>query len=279
MSDWFATLQRLAPQHGLSRLLGKAAASEQAWLKDAIIRPFANHYGVDLNEAERSNPGEYKSFNDFFTRSLKADARPLADAADALLCPADGVISQAGQIEAGTLLQAKGHRYDIRQLAGALADGLQEGDFFTVYLSPRDYHRVHMPLAGELRATLAVPGALFSVNGSTEASIPGLFCRNERLVCRFETAVGPMLVVLVGAMIVASIETVWDAPQSPYRREQQDQFAAGAVQLDRGAEMGRFLLGSTVICCVPKGAVNLRALAAGDGVRMGESLGSLAGQG
>ena len=273
MGQLFTSLQKMAPQHGLSRIAGRIAASEQPWLKRLFIEQFARVYNVTLREAERDSLDDYRSFNDFFTRALKSGARPLAEETSTIVCPADGAVSQLSDIEDDRLLQAKGHSYTLTNLAGALAEGFTNGTFCTIYLAPSDYHRVHLPYAGTLEASLAIPGSLFSVNGSTEQAIPGLFARNERLVCRFATDFGPMLVVLVGAMIVASIETVWSGPASPYRTEVQTDY-----QLDyrRGDEIGRFLLGSTVICCFPAGAVALdEALSTGSQVRMGKRLGQV----
>jgi phosphatidylserine decarboxylase len=273
MSSMFTTLQKLAPQHALSRLAGRVASSESRRLKSLLIEQFAKVYNVNLDEAERKDFNQYHSFNDFFTRSLEPGARPLADAADTLVCPADGAISQAGKIEGGQLIQAKGHTYSLTSLAGSLGEGLSDGDFCTIYLAPRDYHRVHLPFDGTLTATLAIPGALFSVNANTEANIVGLFARNERLVCRFETHFGPMLVILVGAMIVASIATDWEGPHSPYQHEDLSHYH---LVYERGDEIGRFLLGSTVICCFPPGAVALgKDIRAGLSVKMGQALGQV----
>lgn len=267
----FAALQRLLPQHGLSRLIGSAAASEQRWLSQLIIRRFVAHYGVDLSEAERTRPEQYRSFNDFFTRALRADARPLAEDPSAVLCPADGSVSQLGTLDGDRLLQAKGTRYRLDGLAGRSMPEFAGGSFATIYLSPRDYHRVHLPVAGRLRRTTAIPGALFSVNAATEAAVTDLFCRNERLVCEFDTALGAMVVVLVGALIVASIDTVWPGPRSPYQREESRDYDE---PFDGGAEIGRFLLGSTVIVCFEAGRVQWDpTLAAGSRVRMGSALG------
>jgi len=272
----FAALQRLLPQHGLSRLIGRAAASERRWLSQLIIRRFSAHYGVDLSETERPHPEQYASFNDFFTRALRADARPLAEDPSAVLCPADGAISQLGTLDGDRLLQAKGTRYSLEGLAGRDLPQFAGGSFATIYLAPRDYHRVHLPVAGRLERTTAIPGALFSVNASTEAAVTDLFCRNERLVCEFDTALGPMLLVLVGALIVASIETVWPGPRSPYRRQETRDYDE---TFDGGAEIGRFLLGSTVIVCFEAGRVAWDpALAAGSRVRMGTALGRALGR-
>jgi phosphatidylserine decarboxylase len=273
MSSLFAQVQKLAPQHGLSRFAGHLANSKSPWLKKLLIEQFARVYKVDLSEAERPHLDQYTCFNDFFTRALKPDARPLDTAESSIVCPADGAISQLGKISASQLLQAKGHTYSITTLAGQLAQGFDEGTFCTIYLAPRDYHRVHLPVNGTLTSTLAIPGELLSVNRITEENIPGLFARNERLVCRFDTTFGPMLVVLVGAMIVASIETDWEGPHSPYQEEMLNDYH---LVYERGDEIGRFLLGSTVICCFPQDCVALDdKLRAGDAVRMGQSLGHM----
>ena len=267
----FVRLQKLLPQHGLSRALGRLAASEAPWVRGPLIRAFARAYGVDLSEAERTRASDYRSFNDFFSRALGPGARPISDAPGAVVSPADGVVSQTGRIEQGELIQAKGIRYSFRDLADACADPAFEGGAFaTIYLSPSDYHRVHLPLAGRLVRTVAIPGRLFSVNAATEAGVPGLFAVNERLVMEFETDRGRMLVVMVGAMIVASIETVWDGPASPYR-ERVDTPHDRAFET--GDEIGRFLLGSSVVLAFEPGRVDLGGLAAGDVLRMGQAIG------
>ena len=266
----FVRLQKILPQHGLSRLAGRLAGSRRA--RGPLIRAFARAYGVDMAEAERQGLAEYGSFNDFFTRALKPGARPIDPSPGAIVSPADGAVSQAGVIERGELIQAKGIRYSFQALAGACASPAFEGGAFaTIYLSPSDYHRVHLPLAGRLVRTVAIPGKLFSVNAKTEAGVEGLFAVNERLVMEFETERGRMLVVMVGAMIVASIETVWDGgPRSPYRETvvtEHDQ------SFEKGAEVGRFLLGSSVVLAFEPGHADLN-LAAGDVVRMGEAIGT-----
>ncbi len=269
----FVRLQKLLPQHGLSRALGRLAASEVPWVRGPLIRAFARAYGVDMAEAERPDLAGYRSFNDFFTRALTPDARPVDPAPDAVVSPADGVVSQTGIVERGELLQAKGIRYSFSALADACAGpAFEGGPFATVYLSPKDYHRVHLPLAGRLVRTVAIPGRLFSVNAATEAGVEGLFAVNERLVCEFETASGRMLVVLVGAMIVASIETVWDGPHSPYREKRVTEHDR---TFEKGDEIGRFLLGSSVVLAFEAGRVRLDpALAAGAVVRMGRRIGT-----
>jgi phosphatidylserine decarboxylase len=226
-----------------------------------------------LADAERKHLDDYVSFNDFFTRALAEGARPLPQQPNALACPVDGTVSQIGKIQSDRLMQAKGHQYTLNSLAGTTGKGFEDGDFCTIYLAPSNYHRIHLPCDGKLVETRAVPGALFSVNGVTEAGIPGLFCRNERLVCRFDTEFGPMLLVLVGALIVASIETVWEGPASPYREEivtTHDQ------AFKRGDEIGRFLLGSTVICCFAKDAVtSANSINEGSIVQLGQPLGTV----
>jgi phosphatidylserine decarboxylase len=271
VSRWFTALQRALPHHGLSRLTGALAQSERRWIRRPFIHGFARAYGIDLSEAERGQLDDYRCFNDFFTRALKPGVRPLAADPDAIVCPADGVVSQAGRIEAGRLLQAKGTHYNLRSLVGRDAPRYVNGSFATVYLAPHDYHRVHLPLSGRLVHTTAIPGQLFSVNARTEAGITDLFCRNERLVCEFETDRGGMLVILVGAMIVASIETVWGGPVSPYAVQREDRWD---LALERGAEIGRFLLGSTVIVCLEPGRIHLdEGIIAGLPVRMGQRIG------
>ena len=271
----FVRLQKILPTHGLSRLAGRLAASEARAVRTPLVSAFARAYGVDMAEAERPDLASYASFNDFFTRALRPGARPIDAAEASVVSPADGVVSQTGVIERGELLQAKGIRYSFAALADACASPAFEGGAFaTVYLSPKDYHRVHLPVAGRLVRTVAIPGTLFSVNAATERGVEGLFAVNERLVCEFETAAGRMLVVLVGAMIVASIETVWGGPRSPYRRKQ---ITEHDVAFEKGDEIGRFLLGSSVVLAFEAGGVALDpSLAAGTTVRMGRSIGARA---
>lgn len=271
MNELFAFLQRLLPQHALSRLAGRLANSRAHWIRRPFVHGFARVYRVDLSEAERPDPDDYVSFNDFFTRALRADARPLDPDPRALVAPVDGLVSQAGPLDAGRLLQSKGVAYRLEDLIEGDAAPFHGGSFVTLYLAPADYHRVHAPASGRLAATTAIPGRLFSVNARTEAAVTDLFCRNERLVCEFDTDHGRMLVVLVGALIVASIETVWGGPTSPYRRLQRDTWQ---LSFARGDELGRFLLGSTVIvCCEPGRVVWEPTVRAGTRVRMGQRLG------
>jgi phosphatidylserine decarboxylase len=280
MDSLFILLQHLVPQHLLSRLVGALAELRHPlWLKNAVIRHFVNHFRVDLSEAEQPDPTAYPSFNAFFTRALREGARPIADAA--VVCPADGAISQLGEIREHSIFQAKGHNYSTWALLGgdeARAAQFRNGSFATIYLSPRDYHRVHMPVAGRLVATRYIPGDLFSVNSVTAERVERLFARNERLVCYFDTALGPMAMVLVGAMIVAGIETVWEGQVAPPPRRMVTRDYAqpqAAVELAQGEEMGRFKLGSTVILLFPEGAVQWEErYRAGVATRLGEALAS-----
>lgn len=277
----FILSQYLLPHHLLSRLAGCIAECRLPWFKNAFTGWFAHRYQVDMREAQVEDLTAYEHFNAFFTRALKDGARPLADSADAVLCPADGAISQMGPIEHGRLFQAKGHDFSLTALLGGDAERaapFMGGQFATVYLSPRDYHRVHMPLTGTLREMVYIPGRLFSVNQTTAENVPGLFARNERVACLFDTERGPMAVVLVGAMIVASIETVWAGLVTPPRRElktqRYDAAARAPITLDKGAEMGRFKLGSTAIVLFGPEQVQWNSeLAAGSSVRMGQQLG------
>lgn len=250
-SRLFIGLQHLVPQHALSRAAGWLAETEVPFIKNTFISWFVNRYNVDMSLAAETNPTAYKNFNAFFTRALKSDARPIDSASNSIVCPADGAISQLGDIVDGRIFQAKGQDYSVDELLGddGIAAEFAGGTFATVYLSPRDYHRVHMPFAGTLRKTISVPGELFSVNTVTAENVPRLFSRNERLVAIFDTEVGPMAVVLVGAMIVAGIETVWDTPTAPFasRTIVKQDHTAKPVHLEKGAEMGRFKLGSTAI--------------------------------
>ena len=282
MSRLFILVQYLLPHHAFSRLVGWLMG-RRLW-KNPLIRIFVSRYGVDLAEAERERVEDYNSFNDFFTRRLKAGARPLPDDHKAIINPADGVISQLGAITGDggqQLFQAKGHHYSCQALLGGAEEEAQafaNGFFATVYLSPRDYHRVHMPYTGTLRSMTYVPGSLFSVNPTTTAAIPGLFARNERVVALFDTDIGPMAVVLVGAMIVASIETSWAGQVCPGRQlrgtERIDYTDAERdICLQTGDELGLFKLGSTVIVLFGEDALQPeQSLAAGSEVRMGSVL-------
>jgi phosphatidylserine decarboxylase len=247
--------QYLLPKQALTRLAGWVARGQWGALTTGLIRRFAAHYGVDMNEAAESDLQRYASFNDFFTRALRPDARPLAQAD--LIAPVDGAISQFGHIEAGQIFQAKGHHYSTLALLGnddGMAARYAQGSFATLYLSPRDYHRIHMPCAGRLLRMVHVPGALFSVNPVTARAVPGLFARNERVVCEFESAHGTFVLVLVGATIVGSMATVWHGVVNPPRPGvvREWHYPDQCIELAQGQEMGRFLLGSTVVLLFPQ---------------------------
>lgn len=276
MPSPFILFQHLAPQHALSRLAGRFAASKRGWLKDALIRRFAASYAVDMSEAARGI-GEFASFNDFFTRELKPGARPLADAARFILSPADGAVSQLGVIEQGRIFQAKGRHFTAAELLGgdtAAAQRFEGGHFVTIYLSPRDYHRVHMPAAGRLASTTYIPGELFSVNQATAEGVDRLFARNERLSCLFDGPDGHFASVMVGAMIVAGIDTVWPHRFTGHARTPvREDFTAEAHDFSAGDEMGRFYLGSTVVLLFEPGRIAwLEHLRAGAPLRMGEAI-------
>ncbi|MBE0442659.1 MAG: archaetidylserine decarboxylase [Psychrobacter sp.] len=272
----FTTLQQLVPQQQLSKVAGRLAASRHPYVKRAFIRSFAKAYHVSLDEYERQSLNAYESFNDFFTRELKENVRPIDTTVDGIVSPADGIISQLGQIDNHKLLQAKGRYYDVGQLLADSEDGsyFADGSFATVYLAPSNYHRVHMPFAGTLTKTRYVPGTLFSVNTTTAANIPDLFARNERLVCIFDTAYGKAAVVMVGAMIVAGIETV---ATGKIARTQDIQEAEHDMSFEKGDELGRFYLGSTAIVVLPKAAKAdwQDSMKANSVVQMGQLLGNI----
>ncbi|WP_291991648.1 archaetidylserine decarboxylase [Candidatus Accumulibacter sp. ACC003] len=279
MSDRLTVLaQYLLPKQALTTLAGSLAAAEAGKLTTAVIRWFVRRYGVDLSEAVDPDPTSYPSFNDFFTRPLRADVRPLADAD--FLCPVDGAISQFGRIEHDQIFQAKGHHYSTTALLGGdseLAARFADGQFATLYLSPRDYHRIHMPVTGRLTRMIHVPGDLFSVNPATARGVPGLFARNERVVCVFEAAFGCFAMALVGATIVGSMATVWHGRVNPPRSGKLREWSYHGQQivLGKGDEMGRFLLGSTVVMLFPADVLSFNpAWAPAGSIRMGEALAS-----
>ncbi|MBB3231029.1 archaetidylserine decarboxylase [Halomonas stenophila] len=274
LAKLFALIQYPLPHHLLSRLIGRLADCRVPWVKALAIRAFIRQFKVDMGEAHEPDPGAYPSFNAFFTRPLKDGARPLGEG---LVSPADGTLSQFGAIGHGRLIQAKRHDFTAADLLGGdleAAARFHDGSFATVYLSPSDYHRVHMPLGGTLREMVYVPGRLFSVNAATTHHVPNLFARNERLVCHFDTAHGPMALVLVGAMIVAAIETVWAGQITPLPRDgvQRIRFDT-PVRLEKGEEMGRFKLGSTVVMAFAE-PVAFDPLEVEGKVRMGQRLGA-----
>ncbi|MBL4623110.1 MAG: phosphatidylserine decarboxylase [Immundisolibacteraceae bacterium] len=258
--------------------------SRRPWLKTWLIRWVIRQFKVDLAEAASTDLNSYPNLNSFFVRNLRAGARPLAEDEQALLAPADGVVSEFGTITDGRLVQAKGQDFSlIDLLAGdsSLADLFQQGEFCTVYLSPKDYHRVHMPIAGQLQQMIHVPGRLFSVQAATARAVPSLYARNERVVALFDTAAGPVAMILVGAIFVSSIETTWHGVVNPHGERsplwQVDYPVIGprSVELDRGAEMGRFNMGSTVIVLGSRGSIKWRDnLVSNTGVKMGEALGN-----
>ena len=238
------------PKLAITRLAGLVASAEWGAFTTWVIKRFVKRYNVNMSEAAHADPAHYKSFNEFFTRPLKDGARPMSNST--WVCPVDGAISQCGAIERDQIFQAKGHHYSTRALVGgdaALAAQFQNGQFATLYLSPRDYHRIHMPIAGKLLRMIHVPGDLFSVNPTTARGVPGLFARNERVVCEFETEKGPMVLVLVGATIVGSMATVWHGQVNPPRpgTVREWRYDSQDVRLQKGEEMGRFLLGSTCL--------------------------------
>lgn len=272
----FALAQNLVPQQLLSQLAGSIAKSQHPYIKTPLIHAFSKIYHIKLDEYERTHLGDYDSFNDFFTRELKANARPITSDSSDILCPADGTVSQIGKIHHQSILQAKGFDYEVGQLLADYDDGqyFTDGHFATIYLAPNNYHRVHMPFDGTLIATRYVPGTLFSVNNATAQDIPDLFARNERLVCIFDTDFGRACVVLVGAMIVAGIECV---ATGAIKRTPYIQYRTHNLALKQGDELGRFYLGSTAIVILPKSAKNhwQENLMHGSKVMMGQALGKL----
>lgn len=273
------TLQYIMPKHAISRLVGKLAAAEAGWLTTKLISMFIKSYGINMSEAKLKNACDFKTFNDFFTRELEDGARTIDNDATTLCYPVDGAISQQGDIVDGQLIQAKGFNYSLVSLLGGddkTAEPFQGGAFSCIYLAPKDYHRIHMPMAATLREMIYVPGELFSVNPLTANNVPNLFSRNERVVAVFDTAQGPMAMVLVGATIVASIETTWAGTITPpagkdvfrwtYPAEGVD-----AIHFEKGDEMGRFKLGSTVVTTFAPDMVKFNETAGPETVtRLGE---------
>jgi phosphatidylserine decarboxylase len=256
--EYLTTLpQYILPHHPLSRMMGILTHSKNKTWKNFFIKQIIQHYHVDMSEALEQNINNYACFNDFFTRELKPGIRPVADQPGAIACPADGAVSQCGKITTGNILQAKGKNYTVINLLGGdtnRAKAFENGNFATIYLSPKDYHRLHMPIGGTLKQMNHIPGRLFSVNGATANSVPQLFARNERVIALFDTEIGPMALVLVGAIFVASIETVWHGEVTPPTSStiQTWNYSAKAPVLLKGAEMGRFNMGSTIIVLFAK---------------------------
>lgn len=272
--------QYILPHHPLSRLMRQLTHSENKTWKNLFIKQIISFYGVNMDEAKDSDTNSYPSFNQFFTRELKAGARTIANNNGDIACPADGAVSQAGDISDGNIIQAKGKSYTATDLLGGdeqRAAPFKNGKFTTIYLSPKDYHRLHMPLDGILKEMIHVPGRLFSVNAATANSVPRLFARNERVVAIFDTEIGPMALILVGAIFVASIETVWHGEVSPptAKEIQSWQYTDNAPQLKRGDEMGRFNMGSTIIVLYGKDVMNWEeTMVPGKKVQLGEKIGS-----
>lgn len=290
MGRAFVTLQYLLPHHLLCRLVYALSRSQRVWLKNALIRAFVRHYRPQMSDALEPEPMRYPSFNALFTRALRPGARPLPASDTQLLSPCDGILGQTGRLLDEELLQAKGHRYQLAQLlatAEAEPEAFRGGHYLTLYLAPYHYHRVHMPLAGTLRSAWHVPGRLFSVNDATRARVPRLFARNERIVCLFEGEHGLFAVILVGALFVGSMSTVWHGEITPWRGAHATSVAPRAVHRlqpvgtterfqARGAELGRFNMGSTVLLLLPPSKLRWQpTLALGGEVRMGAPLAEL----
>jgi phosphatidylserine decarboxylase len=276
--DWIKVrAQYILPKHLLSRLVGKLAAAKAGALTQFLIKNFIKAFDINMQDALYEKASDYDTFNAFFTRPLKEGIRPIIEGENILCQPVDGKVSQFGDIVGDKVFQAKGHDYSLTTLLGGkpeLAECFKGGKFVTIYLAPRDYHRIHMPIKGKLTDTLHVPGELFSVNPLTAENVPGLFARNERVVTLFDTSVGKVALVLVGATIVASIETVWSGNITPPAGKyvQHWQHNEEDIELDKGEEMGRFKLGSTVVLCFESDKITFEDLSAGDVTRLGEAL-------
>lgn len=276
-------LQYCVPQHALSRLAGFLANNQNRWLKNYLINWFIGRYQVNMQEAVEENPAVYPTFNHFFTRALKPSLRPLASEENAISSPVDGIISQYGEIKGSNIFQAKGLDYTLSGLLAKPAEQVKafnSGLFATFYLAPRDYHRVHLPINGKLCAMQYVPGQLFSVNPTTVINIDNLFARNERVICWFDTVVGPVVVVLVGAMLVASVATTWHGqvtvPKARNKQVSDWDYQQANIQLARGDELGHFQLGSTVILLFPANSLEWETkLTVGRAVKMGEKIAQL----
>jgi phosphatidylserine decarboxylase len=274
----FVWLQYLLPQHALSRLVLRATRVRTPWFKDRLVRGFMKLYPIDMSEAAQADPYSYGSFNEFFTRALKPGVRRIADRVDEIACPVDGTISEAGRIEGDRLLQAKGRHYTLSELLASqsCASRFAGGAFATIYLAPFNYHRVHMPVSGRLRESVYIPGRLFSVNAVTAARVPRLFARNERVVTLFDTAFGEAAVILVGALNVGSMATVWAGDITPAARRAVTTLAPQDIALQKGAELGRFNMGSTVILLFQAGRARwFDGVGAGAAVQLGQALGTI----
>lgn len=275
-AELFVALQRLLPKHALSRLIAKAAESQRPWLKNALIERAIASFDINIDEAESSDLDDYKNFNSFFTRALKEGVRPIDGDAKAIVSPADGAVSQAGPINHQRIIQAKGSDYSASRLLGnsQQAKSYENGSFATIYLSPRDYHRVHIPAAGKLLSTRYIPGDLFSVNDQTAQALPNLFARNERLVCEFESEIGNFVVVFVGAMLVAGIETVWGGYETPGPGAiRETDYSDRDLNYIKGDEIGRFKFGSTVVMLFQEDKISWQdSLMPQTDIQMGEKI-------
>jgi phosphatidylserine decarboxylase len=271
--------QYVLPHHFLSQIMSKFTHCENNTWKNLMISQIIKFYHVNMAEAQQDDINAYRSFNHFFTRALKDGVRPLTEVKTGVACPADGAVSQAGQISAGDIFQAKGKSFTVTELLGGDAQRaapFEDGLFTTIYLSPKDYHRLHMPITGTLKEMIHIPGRLFSVNGATANSVPRLFARNERVACIFDTEIGEMALVLVGAIFVSSVETVWHGVVTPptIREVRSWKYTENAPVLKKGAEMGRFNMGSTIIVLFGKDKAQwLPEFVAGKAVNMGELIG------
>ena len=273
MTSLFIFFQKLIPKHLVSRMAGKLADSKSPTIRKILIRIFQKVYSVSLKDALFQNAEDYDSFNAFFTRALSPIARPICIEENTIVSPVDGTISETGTIHEGAIIQAKGHKYSLASLLGEDPTQFEGGSFLTIYLAPNNYHRIHAPLPCTLTKTTAIPGQLFSVNARTESAVPNIFSRNERLVCQFDTGCGQMALIMVGALLVGRIETVWSAPSSPYQKVQRKNHTES---FEKGAELGRFLLGSTVILCYQARRVSLDLeLQAGTLVQVGQKIGKV----
>lgn len=274
-------LQYPLPHHAISRMVHRLTRVTHRGLKDWAIRDFVRRFGVDMSEAAQPDLGAYEHFNAFFTRSLRAGVRPIASGAKDVACPVDGAVSQIGAIEGGRIFQAKGQSFTALELLGGDAQAaarFEGGSFATLYLSPRDYHRIHMPVDGSLTRMIHIPGRLFSVNPATTRTVPRLFARNERVACLFDTAAGPLALVMVGALNVASIETVWAGEVTPPQRPrvQSWDYETGKIRLAKGEEAGRFNMGSTVVLLFAKGRIRWESdYQPASPVRLGRKLASI----
>ena len=272
-------IQGWLPQRALTALVYRLMRIRVRWIKNAQIRMISRLAGVNWDEAASANPADYPTFNAFFTRELKDQARPLDPASDAFLSPCDGRVSETGPIRDDRLFQAKGREFSLEALLAGQHDASRwrGGHFATIYLSPRDYHRVHMPVAGELRRMSYIPGRLFSVAPYTVRHVDNLFAVNERVICEFETELGPLALILVGAMLVNGIETTWagEITSRPSRKPFSQDYGKGHIRLDKGQEMGRFNMGSTVILLTPDGALGGYEVSAGEAVQLGQKLAAI----